>query len=299
MACDSTTKTIFLEAANVSWGQEEKSCITPATGLTGGEYFKISSKDTKYVVWTSVNSVGSDPAVTGYTSIEVAVGASYTVADWITAYITAIEATGDFLAVGSSDGLSVKTTAIYVGAVLETITDVDTSFTFSVLTTGFGGDLGKTKEAIEISFEVSTFDVLANQTGESKLDKIQTGSNASLSMSLLEMTSARWEQVIGNGYGDSYTPSGGTEVFGFGTSKINNSVFDSAGKLVLHPVRLESTDLSRDVVFWKTVPLPESINYDGTDTQAMSVSFEALVDEEITEEISLFSFGDWTQDLRA
>lgn len=299
MACDTTTRTIKLRAANVSWGVEEKTCITPATGLSGGEYFKISSPSTSYAVWTSVNSVGSDPAVTGYTSIEVAVGSSYTVAEWVTAFIAAIEATDEFLAVASSDGLSVACSNIFVGAVLETITDVDTSFTFSVLNTGIGGDLGKTKEGIEVSFEVSSFDVQANQTGESILDKLITGNKASLSLSLLEMSQTKWELIVGNGYGDSKTPASGTSMVGFGTSKLNNSIFDSAGKLILHPIALSSTDYSEDVVFWKTAPLPESINYDGTDTQAMSVSFEALVDESVSSEVNLFGFGDWTQNFKA
>lgn len=287
-----------MEAVNVTFGAEEETCITPATGLTGGEYFKLSCQDTKYAVYTTVNSVGADPTVTGYTSVAVAVPTSYTVAEWITAFITAIEATDDFLAIASSDSLSVKVNTLDVGAVLETITDVDTSFDFSVLTTGFGGDLGQTKEGIEVSFEQSKFEVKSNQKGESVLDEILMGLKCSLSMSLLEMTASNWELVVGKGYGDTHTPSGGTKLIGFGDGRMNSSAFALGGKLILHPVNIASSDRTRDVVFHKCLPAPESINFDGTDTQAMSVTFNAYVDDSKDASINIFAFGDWRQDLR-
>jgi len=285
-----------LEAAYLYWGREDESCITPATGLSGGEYFKLSTQEIKYAVWTSVNSVGTDPTVVGYTSIEVAVSTAYTVAEWIAAFKIAIEAV-EFIADASTDGLSVKTTTLNIGAPLEAITDVDTSFTFENTTVGIGGDLGKTKDAIELSMEITTLDVNANQTGETLLDKIITGTKASLSASLLEMTNAKWELIVGQGYGDSKV-FGSDTLVGFGDSKVNLSAFGQAGKLILHPVRLVATDRTRDVVFHKCVPLPESINFDGTDTQTMTVGFEAFVDETKASEINVFSFGDWKQDLR-
>lgn len=301
MACTSTSTNIRMEAANVTWGREEETCITPATGLTGGEYFKLSSQNEKFVFYTTVNAAGADPSVAGYTSVVVAVNTAYTVAEWITAFITAAEGAGtndEFLAIASSDGLSVKVTTLDVGAVLETAADVDTGFTFSVDVTGIGGDLGKTKEGIEIAFEQSKFEVMANQTGESVLDEILMGLKCSLSMSLLEMTSANWQLIVGKGYGDVHTPSGGTILSGFGDGRMNTSAFSLGGKLILHPVNLASTDRSRDVVFHKCLPSPESVNFDGTDTQAMSVTFNAYVDESKDASINIFAFGDWRQDLR-
>lgn len=298
MACTTTSTNINLEAAYVTWGKEDQVCITPAIGLSGGEYFKLSSQNTKYVFYTTVNSVGADPAVAGYTSVEVAVATAYTVADWITAFITAAETTDEFLALGSTDGLSVKSLTLDVGAPLEVAVDVDTSFVLLTDVAGVGGDLGKSKDAIEVTTEVTTFDVTSNTTGENILDKIVTGSKASLSMSLLEMTVEKWELIVGDGYGDKLTPSGGTQVVGFGDGKVNSSAFSFSGKLILHPVRLASSDRTRDIVFHKCLPLPESINYDGTDSQSMSASFEAFVDESKDSKINIFAFGDWRQDLR-
>lgn len=299
MACDTRTTNIVLEASTVSWGKEEVTCVTPVIGLTGGESFHISSQLTDYYVWTEVNLLGADPAPTGRTGIKVAVGAAYTVAEWITAFVTAIEATGEFFAKASTDGLSVSVETIEVGKVKSATADVDTTFTITTDVIGIGGYLGKTKDGIDVSFEATIFDVKGNQTGELLLDQIIQGTSASASMNLLEVTKQNLSLVIGEGFGDKLTPAAGTEVVGFGTSKNFKSTFSFAGKLVLHPVRLLATDRSEDVVFWKTLPLPESINYDGTDTKALSVSFNALVDEARDTRANIFAVGDWKQDLRA
>lgn len=304
MACDTRTTTIQLEAASLTFGAEELSCISPDDTLTGGEYFLISSVGVNYYAWTDINNASVDPAVSGRTGIEIDVPTSYTVSDWLTAAKTAFEAvveSGDpvFRANISSDGLSLSIEAVDVGAPLSALADGDTGFDIEVDREGFGGALGRTKEGIEVTFEASTFDVQANQSGTLLLDQIIQGTGASLTASLLEITKDRLKTVIARGYGDSYTPSGGTELIGFGTSKNFQSSFNQGGKLILHPIRLPESDRSFDVVFHKTLGLPESINYDGTDSQALSVSFTALQDDTKRAEISIFAIGDWKQDIRA
>jgi len=304
MACDARTASIFLEAANVSWGAENLVCVTPVAGLTGGEYFEISSPNVDYYVWIDINDTSVDPEVAGKTGIEVDVPTSYTVSDYITAAVTAIEAVEEssenvFRAKASTDGLSFSVENIAVGAPLSAAADGDSTFTVETDKAGFGGSLGRTKEGITVTFEATLFDVTSNQTGVLLLDQIIQGTSASLSAAFLELTQERLANIIGNGFGDTYTPGAGTELVGFGTSKNFTSSFDTAGKLILHPVRLVATDRSRDVVFHKTVPLPESLNYDGTDSQALECSFNALVDENKRSEISLFSIGDWKQDIRS
>ena len=266
-------------------------------GLSGGESFSISSPETDYYFLVLVDGAGTDPAPAGKTKIEVDVAAGYLASDLATAMATAFSAVSDFEAKVSSDGLSVNVMRTNIGPVNAATADVDTTFTFEVEVAGLGGELGRTKEGIEVTFEATVFDVNANQTGTLLLDQIIQGTSASASMALLEATKEKLALVIGEGFGDKYTPAGGSEVVGFGTSKNFKSSFDSAGKLILHPVRLADTDRSEDVVFWKTLPLPESINYDGTDTKALEVSFNALVDDNKREEVSIFSIGDWKQNL--
>ena len=111
------------------------------------------------------------------------------------------------------------------------------------------------------------------------------------------MTPEKWELVVGKGYGDIKTV-GADKLVGMGTSRINQSAFNTSGKLILHPVRLPESDRSKDIVFFKATPLPESINYDGTDTQAMSVSFDAFVDDTKDSRINVWAMGDWRKALR-
>jgi hypothetical protein len=298
MACTTQTKNFRLEAANIYFGKEDITCITPDNTLTGGEYFKISTPAIKYAVWTEVNLVGTAPVVAGYTIVKVTVGAAYTVAQWIAAFKTALEATDNFLVTASTDGLSCKAENLEIGAPLEVAVDVDTSFVFANLQTGFGGSLGKTKEGIEVTFETTLFDVLSNQNGETLEDQIIQGHKASLTASLLEITEDNLKNIISKSLGDELTPPAGTIGIGYGTSKNFLSTFTYAGKLILHPVRLASTDRTKDFCFWKCIPLADSIAYDGTDTQALSVSFNALVDDTKDNAINLCIFGDWKQDFR-
>lgn len=298
MSCNVVSSPYVLEAANVSWGAEEVTCITPVTGLSGGESFNMSSPSINYYVWFTVNAVGVDPAISGRTGIEIDLPTAYTEEEAVTAIAAAMDLEADFSALASTDGLSVAVKAIALGAPLTALGDTDSGFTLEVDRAGFGGDLGKTKGPVELTFESTLFDVTTNQTGTSLQDQIIQGTSASASMELLEMTAAKWALVVGKGFGDNFTPSAGTEVTGFGQSKDFVSSFDIGGKLIIHPVRLAASDLSRDVVFWVTTPQPESINFDGTDTQAMSIAFTALPDPSKKAEIRICTFGDHTQDLR-
>lgn len=296
MACDVRTTGIVLEGCNVSWGKKNKTCITPVFPVVESSYFTFSSTTTDYVAWIN-DGAGVDPAIVGKTSIEVDTSAATDEADVVTAFKTAIETASAAWVTISTDGLSFDLENKKVGAVTATA-DVDTTFTFASQVVGVGGDLGKT-EAIELSMEVESFDVTSNQTGSIILDKIVTGSNAEISTELLQMTSERWSELVGAGLGNNFTPSGGTEVTGYGSDSINRSFFDVAGELVLHPVRLPESDRSRDITFHQTVCNPESINFDSTEKQAMSVTFSALLDESKDSKVNLFTFGDSAQDLRA
>ena len=295
MACSLKTTDITLEASNIFFGKEHAVCVEPVTGLVGGEYFKISDQTTKYVFYFTVNSVGADPALVGYTSQEIALPTAYTVAAAVDAIITAMATLKKFYTIESNDGLSVILETIGVGAVLEAVTDQDTGFTFEVLKTGIETKLGRTTDGVEVTFEATTLDVTTNETGTLVLDQIIQGTSASASMALVEVSKERVESIIGGGFGDVYTPVAGTKLVGFGTSKNFKSAFNYAGRLILNPIRLGTADRTEDVTFWKTLPLPESINYSGTDAKALSVSFTALVDDTKPAAISVFAIGDSSQ----
>jgi len=298
MACDVSTNTFKLEAVNLSWGGEAKACIAPVTGLTGGEYFTFATPDFKYYVWLNIDAGSTDPAVAGYTAIEVALSAGYTVAEYIAAAKTAIELTGEALVYPSADSISMRIENFEISPALEAVAAGDSTFTVEQENIGFGGFLGKTKSGIELSTEVTEKTVTANQTGETALDTFATGMTLTVSADLMEVTPARIEAIIGGGYGD-VMEVGGEKIVGFGTDKLYKSAFLFAGKLIGHPVRLDATDRSADFTIFKTVPMFSSINFDGNEEQVINVEFKSLVDVTKNNKLSIGTIsGDWKKDLR-
>lgn len=297
MACDTRSTNIVLEAMDISWGRKQATCVTPVAPVGAADHFLISNTIADYYVWYDTTGTDVDPAVGGRTGIEVDVSGDNSVNGILTATKTAMEAL-DFWVTLSSDGLSMRIESKGVGAVTAAA-DVDTTFTIETEKSGIGGDLGKTEGGVELSMEVTTVDIVSDQTGESLLDKIITAVAASTSMSLLEMTVAKWKLLVGEGLGGAFTPAAGTEVVGYGDASVFKSFFDLGGELVMHPSRLAASDRTRDITIPLCVPNPESINFTSTETQKMEVTFEGLLDASKNSNINMFVFGDSSQDLRA
>tara|TARA_R110000850_G_scaffold258755_1_gene385443 strand:+ start:74 stop:970 length:897 start_codon:yes stop_codon:yes gene_type:complete len=297
MACNTKTSQIVVEAMNVTFGLKNKTCVTPTAVVPESASFKFSSTTVKYYAYYD-SGAAVDPAFAGYTGILVDVSAATTIAEVVIATKTAIEAAAtDVLVTISDDTLTASIEVMLVGPILEQTVDVDTLFLIETEKVGFGGDLGAT-ESIDLSFEVSTLDITASQSGETLLDKFITGIACSMSTTLLETSAENWANIMGSGVGSNFTPSGGTELTGLGTASINRSYFDIASELTLHPVRLPSTDRSRDITIPKCVAEPASITFDGAEKSGFEVNFSALLDNDVDAAINLFHFGDGIQDKR-
>jgi len=302
----STSSTSFLlSAADVSWGRRERTCVetvADTAGDLGGTYFVINGftsagVDKPYYVWFD-SGADTDPAPAGRTAIEVTYTANDTEVTIATLIAAAMELEADFRGkVSVSDTGAVLIDSEFIGQVT-VAADVDTNFTFTQVTSGLGGDLGKTSGGVEVSMETNSVQITADQTGAIVLDEVITGQTVEVTVSLLEMTAARWETVVGSVTGDVFTPSGGTQLVGFGDSRLYQSLLDLGGELVLHPTRKDVTDKSFDVTLFKSAPKPSSINFSGEDPQVMEVTFTALIDSEVKSAINLMAFGDTSQDVR-
>jgi hypothetical protein len=288
MACNYRTNTIVYEPSEMYFGKEGRVCVEPVTGMAGGESFNISNTDTDYYLWFTVDAVGVDPAPAGKTGIQVDLPAAYTVANAISLIKTAVETAKAFYGYLAVDGSAITLENYRTGASNGAVADVDTGFTLTESQIGSRVSLGKTSEGVTVTFEKEIQTVTANETGSTVLDQQLSGETASIEASLLEVSPAKLKELIGKGYGDTFTPDGGTEVIGAGTTKIGLSSFALAGKLELHPIRLEETDRSEDFTFWKTVPEASSINYSSTEQKAVSITFNAIIDETKPEEVSLY-----------
>lgn len=306
MSCTSGSS-FLLSAANVSWGRRELSSVevTQTAVALDGLYFEIDAPasnfatSTPYYVWFNLDAGGSDPLVAGRTAIPIAVVTGDTAVQVAVKLQTAMEAHASFRAVICEDApATVQIESNFKGPVTDEVGAGDTACVVSRLLEGLGGDLGKTSGGVEVTMEVSSVSILSDQSGAVPLDEVFTGSTVEVTVSLLEMTPARWETVVGSVVGDKFTPSGGTQLVGFGESRLYSSFFDLGGELVLHPTRYAASDRSRDITIWKSVPKPASINFSGEEPQLMEVTFTGLADRALETAINLMAFGDSEQDVR-
>jgi len=175
--------------------------------------------------------------------------------------------------------------AITVGSILIEPMDV----------TWNSNDLGATTGGVEVSFTEDLVDVSPDQVGTQIMSQIRTGNAVEISMSIQEMTATRWNQMFADGGGADLTPSMGTEVSGYGSSKKFSQTLTEAAELQLKPVG--AADDARNLHFFKAYPVPESISFGGEDVQAMSVTFRVYPDSTKDSAVDLFVFGDGTQDL--
>lgn len=294
MTCQTKTSTSYLDASTVTIGKEHATCIHPVVGLVGGEYFEISDQTTEYYFWFTVNAVGTDPAIVGKTPVEIDLPTGYTVKQAIDAIVAEMAILKKFYSYKTVDNLGIVLETANIGAVISETVDGDTGFTFELVKTGASENLGDTQDGIEVSSEVTVLDVFSNQSPNTPKDQIYQGSTVSMTAAFLEVSKERLETILGGGFGDTFTPALGTKLVGWGTSKNFKSSFDYAFRVVLHPIRLGASKLE-DLTFWKSVPLVESINYSGTDLKAVSCTFNALVDDNKPNEISICAVGDSTQ----
>jgi hypothetical protein len=180
----------------------------------------------------------------------------------------------------------------FLGAITEEERTNAALLTFEDLRLGSGGFLGALDQGgASLSSEVTALEIKADDTYEVVLDKILQGTNVTIEMPLAEMSDANWQNIIGDGYGDSYT-SGSDTLVGWGTSKLGQSAFQYTKQLVGHPVAKPFTERDQDIVMWACVPELNGINFSGTDKQVGEATFPALQDNTKPAEIDLAARGD-------
>jgi hypothetical protein len=298
--------TFLLSAADVTWVRREGTCIdvTTAAAANDGTYFLIDAPDShggnnqEFYVWFDLDGISTDPSIASRTGISVTTATGETADQVATALAAALDGNANFRAkVDSADSSVVLIKPTYGGPVDQVTTDGDTTFDFVQTASGLGGPLGKTSGGVEVSMEAQSATIQSDQTGALILDEVFTGSSVECTMSLLEMTPDRWQALVGSVTGDTFTPGGGSELTGYGESRLYESFFDLGGQLILHPTRKDASDRSYDITFWKSAPKPSSINFSGEEPQVMEITFTALADRGVNSAINLMAFGDHDQDV--
>jgi len=295
MACNRASN-IKISPVDVRWEIEERFCVD-ATDIVAStldaKYFTFTDTSTNYYVWFNLDAGSTDP-VPGGTGIQVNVTTGDSPATMVAAIEIAVETATTYE--GVVDGDAVIFTLDSTESVLADPADVNSLMTIAVIYKGASTYLGLLDGDVETSFEETLLDINAHQTGSTILTQLRQGVSANVSLTLKECTTELYKAFI-TAAGEAYTPIGGTELYGWGGSKLGLNTLNNARKLNFHPVNVVSTDHTQDLTFWLAYPTPDSVTYSGENPQVMSLSFTAFLDDTKPEGISLFAFGDATQTL--
>lgn len=298
----SSVSNIKIEPANVFWQIEEQwqvETIADVSSSLQNSYFKLGKAGQNtfsHYVWLNVGAAGVDPAPSGLTEVEVAIAANASAATIATAIQTAVDALSDFEATVSGNKVQIYCAVVGESAGAEDGPGANaTEFVFTKCQEGGNLDLGLLDGDIEVSYEETLFEVTAHQTGTTKIADLRQGVMAEVSLTMKESDTEKLKEIFAKAAGGSHTPSGGTELFGWGKSRQGENTIIQARRLVLHPVRLASNDYSEDLCFWKAYPLPESLVFSGENPKVLSVSFKTYLDSSKDDAIQLFAYGDWSQ----
>lgn len=293
----SSTANIRIEPVYVYWKEKEQEqwdfANVTASGY-GGKYVTMYlPTGVGYYAWGDENSTDSDPAPAGLTGIQVAYAASASASAIATAFQAAVDAITGF-------------TATVSGTVVTVIRDSDgectdatignaTQVTLTKCQDGKDVDLGLLQGDVEVSFEETTLELTAHSSGTTLLADLRQGVSATVSLTLQESDNAKRKSMFTGSAGDAFTPSGGTELFGWGSIKQGLNTIVDAGRLIFHPVALSASDYTRDMCFWKAYPKISSLTFSGENPEVMSVEFNCYLDSSRPTGINLFSVGDHTQ----
>ncbi len=157
-------------------------------------------------------------------------------------------------------------------------------------------DLGSVKD-ISLNFSTETVVITADQFGNQTLGERLVAFNASVTMTLQELSQTNWEKLVGDVAGGKHTPSAGgsTQVVGVGEEKLFKALESFASSLVLKPSN--ATDNLRNITLHKCYPKIGAISYSGTEISTMEVEFVAVRTTAVDSKVNIMTFGDNTQDL--
>lgn len=180
----------------------------------------------------------------------------------------------------------------FVGAITTEVIANAASLTFAIGKVGYGGNLGSVATGgSTVTTELTTLEIKDDQNGENLLDELITGITVTTAMTLAEMTSQRWEDLVGNVAG-GVKEVGAEKLIGYGSDKLYSSLFTLGGILSGHPVRLPLTDRSADISCL-TAPKMTTINFSGSEVQGAEMEFKAYQDSRVDSKVNIWRRGDY------
>ena len=286
---------IRIQTVNVTWEIEAAECIDLATGtdFDGTEFNLYEVDGTKVRVVFDEDASSTIPtAGAGERVLEVDVLSTDTLAQKATKLQTALDGDADFSASVSNTVVSVE--RVVVGEVTAPA-DVDSGLTVSVVRKGKNVDLGLLAEDVELNVTASNRDVTSHQNGTTPISVLGQGApTVELTTTLLETNTASVKEIY-KIYGGVFTPSGGTEVFGLGTSVTGKNLLTETARLKLSSANSGSDNNLVDITLNLALPMPETLTFSSEDPRTLTVSWKGYADLDSIGEANQLLFGDATQ----
>lgn len=235
---------------------------------------------------------GSDPAPVGLTKLAtVDVTASLDV-DALVADIKAqLDASiyADLIQSQVEAGGKIEILNNFIGLISEETGNTDGA-TVAIGQQSFGTALGLlTEDGASASFELEFLDTLTDTAGNVPVESFLISINATISMSLLDTSKAKFEELFIKPLGGSYE-NGAEKIIGFGTGTFFKSLVDGKmGRLVGHLSSAPFSDRSED---WEMLALlqPTETNFN-KELRTLAIQATSYYDATAPEEINIFRIG--------
>lgn len=288
----SSVNNVKIVPVNVLWKQEQSETWDftglDKTAVDGGAIKFYTAKDAaKHYVWFDGTGTTADPAIAGFTAHKVTVSATTSAAGIATATQAVVAAITGMKATASGAIVTVSRSA--VGAATESEDDGSTAV-ITLARRGRDYDLGLLEGDVGLDFKPANFILNAHQYGKTPLAAINQGfDKLECSTTLLETQSSQLEELY-NIYGGSFTPGGGTKVYGVGSASQGKNMMVEAGRLVLKPVN--AVDDSENFNLVLAVPVPESLVFSGEKPRTLKLTWQGFVDRDFNSKFNAIAVGD-------
>lgn len=251
----------------------------------------IQEDYTELLGYVHLTNGGSDPAPAGRTKIAtVDVTASADVDALVADIKTQLEASSQAGLMQVATDLDGKVEILnnFIGGISEETGSTDGA-TVTIGQQSFGTALGLlSEEGASASFELEFLDTLTDSAGSVPVDSFLIGVNATISMSLLDTSKEKFEEMFIKPLGGVYE-NGGSKIIGFGTGSFYQSLVGRMGRLVGHLRSADFSDRSED---WEMLALlqPSETNFN-KELRTLAIEATSYYDATAPADVNIFRLG--------
>ena len=304
--CRTNADNIRIEPCYVTWEQQHMIKVVAEADVADaldGSYFKFYTPTAGFFAWIQTDAAVA-PVVANHTAIPVVADTGDTAAEIAAAIVTAVTANANFHAAVDECNpdtfyIQAKASGAPFAAAADGAGGDATGFEISVARAGAKLEVGFIDGDIELGLTEDINDITSHQTGTQIIQALRTGRNIeNIGLSMKESDASKLKAVI-EASGVEYTPvdAGATAVSAWGSedTKSVGNISADCRKLVLHPVRKATNDLTEDFCFWRAYPLLTGLVISGENPRIINVEFKIIPDQLLVKQARQFVMGDHSQ----